>query len=210
MPECRAVSPCRVASSDEPQALVFLSSFFSNPKFGKEKESKLRGRKFTFIEIYVTHPPPGPVERAAPPPSFTAALGGGYHKGQLLYEETESRMSFTTRIRSHKGVFPGSPPAPRTRWSTMWLTKAKEGTPCNNRNHKSPQQQSQTIKYWLGNATRIWLQTSLVRSRSCCLFICFFDFILCKNEKFTTTTYIFHPQICWPWTWSVGYSLLTL
>lgn len=45
----------------------FSVPFFSNPKIGKEKECKLRGRKLIFIEtFYVTQPPRGALKRAAP------------------------------------------------------------------------------------------------------------------------------------------------
>lgn len=126
------------ASNNEPQA--FLGSFLSNPKFGKEKECKLRGRKFTFTEtFYVTRPFPGALKRASHR-SLAAALEGGYCKGRLRYKETESRKSFITCLRSHSRVFPESLPAPRTRQSKLWLIQAKEETPGDNKNHGSPQQ----------------------------------------------------------------------
>lgn len=53
----------------------FLFLFF-NPKFGKEKDCKLRGRKSIFIgSFYVTHPSVGVLENAV-----LSALHGSFRR----------------------------------------------------------------------------------------------------------------------------------
>lgn len=102
----QAVSPWKETSSDEPHDSGPSQFPFLNPKSGKEKQCKLRGRKFTFFEaFYVTRPSPGALKNHA---LFQVWNSEGWCcKAQFLHEDTESQPSFKTCMKSHKWVFPG-------------------------------------------------------------------------------------------------------